>query len=598
MVKSIAPLPVKERFWPPFKPDCDRLTVTSQRALTVFMMLAGVSAFLVAAINIPYRADYGLAVYTSFFLGSICFFAPVFINSDNNYARRARIIGYFILLVMCGISINSGALFTSTNILLLLCLTTFTLTLGWLDGFVAFIFSSIAYILSFLRVAPIDPQPEYASHLITFIVCAGFSCVGPGIFRREIGKAVTAATLSKKAAEQANEAKSNFLSAMSHEIRTPLNGVIAMAKLLSKLNLGPDGQRLNDILTSSANALMVQVNDILDLSKIESGRMDVKKIPFRVASLIDQSVGSIEAIAMEKGLLITCDIETGIPDVLLGDSSKIRQILINFLGNSVKFTDRGEVNIRVHSIGDKIYKFSISDTGQGISKQDIARIFNRFDQGNINTQVHRGSSGLGLALCKELSILLEAKIGVTSEVGSGSTFWLSLFLETASPDQHPITDRDFLSPGDLDQNKVLLVPEKNVISKTGKDQLDEKQAIKKLLMAEDNFINQLIMQKIISSKSCYSLTIVEDGQKAIDALLREEFDLVFLDVHMPVMSGDEALDKIRAMDSKLSKIPVVMVTASAMEDQRQKSMALGADAFVTKPINIDRLFKTLSHLLP
>lgn len=384
---------------------------------------------------------------------------------------------------------------------------------------------------------------------------------------------------AKVLADAASLAKSQFLSAMSHEIRTPLNGVLGMAELLRDTPLSRDQVRFVGAIESAGRVLHGLLSDILDLAKIEEGQVKLEQIDFdpRQVSMDLSSVFS--EMASMRSITLKTDVSELHCVWASGDPTRFRQVLSNLLSNAMKFTPRGEIRLRGESIaapntGDKRSwcRFSVEDTGIGISPEALGKLFNRFEQADVSTTRHFGGSGLGLAICKHLVELMGGQIHAQSTEGVGSRFWFDLPLES------PLTPN---APPPLSANTVQL-------------------AGMKILVAEDNAINQLVVKTLLTRLGA-NLTLVENGELAVQEVKQTPFDLVFMDCQMPVMDGYEATRQIRLWEQTrpdVQALPIVALTANALAGDREACLAAGMTDYVTKPVTSAALAQALERNRP
>jgi len=380
---------------------------------------------------------------------------------------------------------------------------------------------------------------------------------------------------SKKRAESANRSKSRFLAIMSHEIRTPMNGVLGMASSLLGENLSSKQRRQVEIIKESGEALLDLLNDILDFSKIEAGKLSLEIVDVSIGRLIDTAEALWRPRIEAKGLSFTTN-AAEIDCFVRTDAGRIRQILYNLIGNAIKFTDHGEIAVAVTSApapGGKVsLMFKVSDTGIGITEDHHGTLFQPFEQAEASTARQYGGTGLGLAISKQLTSLLGGTIGVDSGVGAGSTFWFTVTADCGNPTN--ANNLDGLAGGQL-------IAELNQASEL------------KILLAEDNHINQKVIAALLAPLKC-KLDIVADGWEAIQAVRLKTYDLILLDVQMPVMDGLTTAKKIRAMmDPTISQIAIIALTANAMIGDRESYLAAGMNGYVSKPINQQALFEAI-----
>jgi signal transduction histidine kinase/CheY-like chemotaxis protein/HPt (histidine-containing phosphotransfer) domain-containing protein len=378
-------------------------------------------------------------------------------------------------------------------------------------------------------------------------------------------------------AKAANEAKSQFLANMSHEIRTPMNGFIGMLDLALDEDLNDVTRDYLQTSRSSAQTLLALINDMLDISKIEAGKVNIDIIDCSLPEIFDDINAFVGQRAEEKGVKFGIVFDTPIPETIRTDPTRLRQCLLNLVGNAIKFTDTGYVRILLsygHSETNPTIRFDVEDTGIGIPEEKQEFIFEAFNQADSSTTRKFGGTGLGLAITKRLVNLLGGTISLISKVGKGSTFSITI-------------------PAGIDIENVLVITEYDGCSTTQENKSFEIKLYGNVLVAEDNKVNQQVIRAMLE-KIGLKVTIAKDGIKAIEKVSNGRYDLILMDMHMPNMNGYQATKQLRKMGLK---IPIVALTASVMKNDADKCIAAGCDEYQPKPINRKKLFKVLGKYL-
>ncbi|MFI4973672.1 MAG: nitronate monooxygenase [Caulobacterales bacterium] len=398
-----------------------------------------------------------------------------------------------------------------------------------------------------------------------FVVCAAFVL----LWQRGVALSLRAAQLK---AESASRSKSEFLANMSHEIRTPLNGVVGVADMLAAANLPKREREMVEIIRSSGQSLERLLSDVLDLARVEAGQLTVEHAPFHAGELVRSVAGLTRLRADEKGLALDAHVDPKLEGWFIGDATRVRQVLTNLVSNAVKFTDAGSVTISAEPGESGRLRFAVQDTGVGFDAAEKERLFGRFQQADGSITRRFGGSGLGLAISRQLASLMGGDLDCESEPGKGSRFWFQApFERTAAP----AADAAAAGPAGPDRERPLRV-----------------------LIADDHATNQTVIRMMLDQFGVESVT-AGNGAEAIEALEREPFDLVFMDMQMPVMDGLKATRLIRATERATGRLrtPVVMLSANALPEHRESSRLAGADGHVPKPVTAANLLAALNAAL-
>ena len=389
-------------------------------------------------------------------------------------------------------------------------------------------------------------------------------------------------------AGRANAAKSRFLATMSHEFRSPLNGIIGMAELLSTMRLGPEQRECSDVIQTSAQTLLMLVEDVLDISSIEAGKLRRVDVDMNLRELLRRSRTMLQPLAAAKGIGYTVDMPETLPSLVHGDSGHLLQVLLNLQHNAIKFTERGSVTLEVAELRrdeDRIgLRFSVRDTGIGIPAAERTRIFQAFEQVESGPTRRFGGTGLGTTIAKTLTELMGGRIGLEENIGGGSHFWVELEFGLVAP---PALVPDLAGKGPA-ATKVIDFDDPFVRHRARVRPL-------RILVADDIRTNRTVLQRLLEQAG-HTVTVTEDGEQALDRLVEEPVDLAIIDLHMPGLSGLDVIRQMRVMQAGSARTPIIALSADATPEAMRAAEAAGAHTFLTKPIVVVRLLQCVADV--
>lgn len=396
-----------------------------------------------------------------------------------------------------------------------------------------------------------------------------------------LSKTYNALKIAKENAVKAGAAKTEFLANMSHELRTPLNIIIGMTQIINQQNIPKEYEDSISLINRSSQTLLDIVNDILDLTKIEAGEMRLESIAFNLTDKINHTVEALETLASQKGLYLKSSIDPK-TWISVGDPLRFERIIINLVSNAVRYTDKGGITVKAAvkpARNNQIrLRCEVIDTGIGIPEEKKDKVFEKFTQADTSTTRRFGGTGLGLTITKQLVEMMGGKIGVESEVGTGSVFWFEIPFVTSS-EEHAKRSENTIHKS-WEHHIANTIPARDA----------------RILLAEDNEVNRVFMGKLLESQGLTNYTYVSTGTAAVEEIKNHKYNLVLMDCNMPEMSGYDATQIIRQLDDPIaSSVPIIALTANAMPEDRQRCMDLGMNGYISKPFKIPELLETISN---
>lgn len=482
----------------------------------------------------------------------------------NNFAFAA--FGLAMIRDGSGLAISCAALFFGGSILNGVMVSTSSRAL---------VLASIGPHLLFSVALPVVMLMGGATPLAAFQIFVAVAMLVAASLMAWKQLAVTLAAVSRAQGEavEANKAKSEFLAVMSHEIRTPLNGVLGMAQAMGADSLSGRQRERLEVVTQSGQALLAIVNDVLDLAKVEAGKIELENRPFDLEKTIRQAEASFEAIALSKGIAFSSSVDDSAAGRYVGDALRLRQVLANLISNAVKFTDEGCITVAA-TREDGVLILTVEDTGPGCTAEQMGRLFKKFEQADASTTRRFGGTGLGLSICSELTALMGGTIEAQAAEPSGLRFVTRLPLE-------------WLGAAD------------DTIAAVAAVQAEEDERPLRVLAAEDHPVNRQVLTVLLAQAAGIVPVIVEDGAQAVEAWRNGDWDLILMDVQMPVMDGPTAAAAIRAEEAATGRTPtpIIALTANVMTHQIEDYRRIGMDAVVGKPIQMDELLRAMGRIL-
>ena len=503
--------------------------------------------------------------------------APKYCVETKNITFAANLVfaaSYVVILIN---TFHAGSIVGTVTYFMLALAVCYSLMFGWRGFFIAavisllhfLVFATLGDLLRFdFTLAERHGHTATADNLVgqaknyVLVFLTASSCAAA--FHQQMSRVVGELAKARKVAEAANSAKSDFLANMSHEIRTPMSGVIGMLEVLVRAEVDETRRAHASTALKSSRDLMFLLDDIVDISKVESRRLSLDREPFSIAAVVEDVTTLFGALASDKSIALSVEVAASVPEWVEGDRRRVRQVLTNLVGNAVKFTDAGKIQVSVSYDADQqVARFTVSDTGAGIAKDIIGRIFDQFFQADSSATRRHGGSGMGLDISKQLVGMMGGMIEVDSKLGEGSAFHFTIAAPVA------------LSP--CPERVEALAAHNNSL---------------RVLVAEDSPAMQQVLRVLLEAGG-HQLAFASDGRDAVAMAASQTFDVILMDVMMPMMDGPTAAQRIRELGGRAGGIPIIALTANALAGDRDRYLAAGMTDYLSKPIEVAALYAAL-----
>jgi signal transduction histidine kinase/HPt (histidine-containing phosphotransfer) domain-containing protein/FixJ family two-component response regulator len=570
--------------------DADRL-----RRARLILVAAGCSLLWVPPVSVYLHwADASQLSTVLLLLGGIIAASPLVLRATGSVALAANLVLLGLALFVMNAVLAGSGVYSSTLPWLMLMPAGGFLLAGTRSGLAWTVAALAGVWWAYFTGAPAGTGPSGFSGAHPVIRAINLSAVLT-IFTAVALSFVRQQERAVREVRLASEAKSQFLAAMSHEIRTPLNGVLGMAQLLLETNPTPKQRELAETIRSSGETLLTLLNDILDLSRIEAGRVEIAQVDFDPRELLADLERILARSAQEKNLTLSFSVEPELPEALKGDPDRLHQVLLNLVSNAIKFTDRGGVDVRLLAQsrrgpdGVQMVRLEVADTGVGIPPENLEHIFERFSQVDQSSTRRHGGAGLGLAIVRELAELMDGEVGVESRPGAGSRFWFSLPLLKGDP--QAARSRESGEQED---------PESPAGTLLGEPEAATACAAARILLVEDNPVNQNVAVGMLEALG-HRVDVADDGREGLRAASLGGYDAILMDCQMPVMDGFETTREIRRLERSRPEpvhVPVIALTAAAFSKDRERCLEAGMDDYLAKPFELKQLTDVLARWLP